>query len=307
MNRKHLVVKISRFLLKFPFQILRPVEQFLLTRKHPKTNSPIIIILSLPRSGSTLTYQAIAHRFKVYYLSNLSHFFYKIPYIGYLLTRNHTFQYYSDFYSSKGFVKGLMGPAEGFHFWNYWFRCTLSQKETLDNEKLNNREKLLLKIFKYISVNSRPILTAYLGHIFCFNKLNSAFPNAVFIRLRRNPVDVISSIMNETPDEIEKVFSLRPAELNPCNYSSKLSKVSAQVYYLNKKLDNLNNRNIFDINYEDLCKNPNEVLNNLKMFCKKRSIYLEDNNEIQNYFLRSAVLDSKIRKDIKYALDNIDK
>lgn len=304
MSRNNILVKLSRSLIKFPFQIFRPIEQLILPRKSTK-NIPIIIILSLPRSGSTLTYQAIAHSFKVYYLSNLSHFIYKIPYIGYILTKNQTFKYNSDFKSNTGFVKGLLGPAEGFHFWKYWFRCTLSQDESLNNNSLKKREKLLIKLFGYIGKKSRPILTAYLGHLFCVEKLNAAFPNAVFIRIKRDPVDVISSIMKRTPNEKEKVFSLKPAELNTSRYFDKLSKVSAQVYHLNNKLESLNNNNIFDVNYRDLCDCPKKVLNDLKEFCEKRDILLQNNNEIPDHFSGSTVSDPDIRNSIQFSFEAV--
>lgn len=305
MTRNNVIVKIARNFTKFPFQIFRPLELLILSLISPKRNSPVIIILSLPRSGSTLTYQAIAHRFKVYFLSNLSHLLYKLPYIGFLLTRNRSYNYNSDFRSSNGFVKGLFGPAEGLHFWRYWFGCTLSQSDMSNNFLSSSKTNGLVKYFSSISSSNRPILTAYLGHIFCFDRLKVTFPNAIFVRVNRDPVDVINSILKQTPEGESGLFSLRPAGFKPSVYKDKLSKVAAQVYFLRKELYKIDDTNIFEIEYDKLCDEPNLVMNKLREYCAERNTYLELNNHLPVKFNKSVVSDVTMRKTIQQTFDSI--
>ena len=131
MNRRSLLVNVGRvFQKKFPFPLLRIVESPLTKCLQKKDSAPkLIIILALPRGGSTLAYQVLLHGLQMQYLSNLGNFLYGIPLIGGWISRTKCRKYKSDFTSDHGFVPGLCGPAEGLKFWSYWLNNTLRSEE----------------------------------------------------------------------------------------------------------------------------------------------------------------------------------
>ena len=132
-------------------------------------------------------------------------------------------------------MSGAEGPAEGLRFWEYWYGCGLDET---GNQRLNKSQRRLTHLKKVIQHLSRggPFISGYLGHLLCYDRLKNDFPNAIFIRLYRDPIDNILSIIEASKDHGGGWFSVRPRECREMEYGQVASIVS-QVYWLNRKLD----------------------------------------------------------------------
>ena len=84
-RRKSLFVIIGRIIQLIPPSLINWIEFFL--HKKDIKNFPFIVIVSPPRSGSTLTYQILSRGTKSLCLTNIWNLLYSIPLIGGLLSK----------------------------------------------------------------------------------------------------------------------------------------------------------------------------------------------------------------------------
>ena len=80
-GRNSIIYNIGKIFLKFPFELFKPIDRIIGSKKQSKRLKAIFII-GLPRSGTTLTYQAFCHSFNSVYISNFSNLIYKLVLIS---------------------------------------------------------------------------------------------------------------------------------------------------------------------------------------------------------------------------------
>ena len=273
-GRSSLAVKLGRLFQKMPIGWVRPLEALWLSKQtQGGDRSQMVFLLALPRSGSTLTYQCLIHCFQPGYLSNLGNAIYQFPLWSAHLMRLSGKEYNSDFQSAHGFVSGLLGPAEGLKFWSYWLCAELDEQAPLSRSSKNL--SYLQRVFSEITTPERPYLTGYLGHLFCWECLKDLFPEAVFIRLYRDPLSNAHSIYRSRLGGRETDwFSLRPSECEDLGQKPLSFQVAAQVYWLNRKLDALNGDRVIPLRYEDLCRNPTGEIERVRNACNSLGLEL---------------------------------
>lgn len=285
--REGFLVTFARFLQKLPFKVFRFLEWPWVTGNEP-SNAKVVVMLALPRSGSTLTYQALIHRYGFQYLSNLGNLLYQVPLVSGLISRIRCKGHYSDFRSQRGFVPGLCGPAEGLMFWQYWTGIGLKESEIRRlTAWQSNRMRFIAKVYAKLTKSKQPIVTGYLGHSLGVERVKEAFPNAVFVRLVRNPINNALSILNCMEPDTDW-FSVVPKECVAFVSNDQLDRVANQVYWLNRKLDMSLDGSEVVIHYEELCKAPNDALNPVKLECKRRGWSINGGNELPAAFKSSS-------------------
>lgn len=276
MGRKSLAVRLGRIIQKLPLRFLQFLEWPFLYLTSAKQREPkLLIILALPRSGSTVTYQTFVHGIKLQYLSNFSNLLYQLPLIGGSLARLLNRGHYSDFVSHHGFVAGLSGPAEGLAYWQWWLDSGLTDgtSHNLSPFVLQRRVCYLRRTLSWLTSRSEPFVTAYLGHALVPDRVAEAFPAAVFIRLRRDPLDNALSLLKCMRDDAVKWFSVLPDECMDWNEASEHERVAAQVYWLNRRLDDaLTAHQYLEIDYEALCHNPAVEIEKVRHHFSRRGI-----------------------------------
>lgn len=285
-TRSSLVVRLARHMQKLPLRLFRFIEWPFLAIFGPRAEiTPAIFLFALPRSGSTVTYQCICHGLKVNYLSNLWNLFYQLPLVGGWLSANNAPKHQSDFKSQHGFVSGLDGPAEGLRFWQWWLDCGLSDSScsTLPAEKLKKRTSYLRRVFAVLASKGQLFATAYLGHILVPDRVDQAFPGAVLIRLKREPVSNALSLLKSRRSSDSGWFSVKPRECEGLQQVTEHEQVAAQVYWLNRRLNDAACANkMLTIHYEQLCENPEREIERIRDFCDAmgysiaRKFYLPD-------------------------------
>ena len=294
MNRSSLTVKVARLVQRFPFSIFRFLEwPFLFFSQEKKYN--FIILLAPPRSGSTLAYQLLCHAFESHYLSNFSHLFYKLPYLGGWFSGKSCNNYSSDFSSNQGFVRGVCGPAEGLHFWRYWIGCGLDESENKNDEEnllLQKRKSYIQSVIKTLGKPDKPVIAGYLGHLVCIDKIKLTFPSAIIVKLYRDPVENALSILESKRKIDSEWFSVVPEE---CDLEdiNEYSQVASQVYWLNKKMDKLKGERVLSINYEKICEHPDKVINHVAEFCNSFNFKMQIKSNLPESFFRKQKVENK--------------
>lgn len=269
MNRSSLIVKIGRVLQKqYKFM------GFLDTPFPYKTKDvKVICLIASPRSGSTLTYQVLSDAFENNHLTNLSNLLYSTPTLAFKLQNFICKKYKSSFNSTHGFVGGVCGEAEGLKFWEYWSNQSLNEV-SLDKDKIKKLHNRLKKL------DNKPFITGYLGHTFSIEFLREEFKdNILFIELKRDRLSHHYSLY-KLFNNSKKPLSIVPKSLKNREFNTTQELVVEQLYELKKVVDKNRGDDFLQINYEDICKKPNEVIKIVQQKAKERGINLKIKKEI---------------------------
>ncbi len=265
---------------------------------------PPIFIIGPPRSGSTLLYQLLTHRYKFAYLQNqMEPHNYSIAWF----TNKHidpSIKYSSDFKSVHGQTAKPNGPHEGGYFWrrfyprrihDYVFEHTLSPQEDFE----------IINTLKFLSYHYKaPFLSKNMEAGVRLRSIQQLFPNAVYILVKRDPRAVASSLLNVRLDiygSKETWWSIRPKEyeeLTRLPYHEQLAYQVAYIYKVNFK-DIWNPAQLVAVQYEDLCKSPLATLKALQLQLESRGLGLEENNsDIPSQF--------PLRKNFSFTPEELD-
>lgn len=278
-TRDSILVKMARYVQAFPLRFFRFLELPLVWVLYSKKKTgKSIFVFALPRGGSTVSYQVICHALHVQYLSNLWNLFFQLPLLGgwisYFVTRRHR----SNFKSEHGFVGGLDGPAEGMRFWSWWLNSDLSDSHSKGwNEHcFSFKVRYLKKVIAVLTNRRSPFLTAYLGHALIPDYVSNVFPDAVLIRIIRDPVSNALSLLKSTRASGRLWFSVVPRECYEFESCDEYERVAAQVYWLNRRLDDAADSNrMLPVRYEDLCKNPDKEIGRIREWCRLNNVSVD--------------------------------
>lgn len=291
MSRISFSVQFARIIQKLPLSVFRIIEIPIVHLLKDQRNKPnIIILLALPRSGSTLAYQILSHSIKSTYLTNFGNLLYQLPLLGGWLSKIKCSKFGSDFKSQQGFVQGLCGQAEGLRYWSYWFANGIDERKPflINQKKLLWRKKYLKNTFTILSSPEFPIITGYLGHVLKWEQIRSQFPDALFVRLHRDPISNALSLLKSRDDQ-NTWYSVFPKECQEYLSSSPHEQVASQVYWLNKRLESIKNIRVIHLDYEQLCEEPSATLNRVIQYCNKYDFKIRKKWELPEKFTRKTI------------------
>ncbi len=233
---------------------------------------PIIFILGVPRSGTTLISQAITSFFDVGYVSNLAASFWKAPVCGIKLAKKlcSTVISASNYSSDYGRTAGLLEPHEFGYFWSE--RLKYSELSNCDDAKTGEIDwsSLMLILREMTNAYGGPFLHKNLLCNWHAGKLAAILPEAFFIVVRRDPSDTALSLLRMR----ELILGSRAqwGSAKPAAYSWLKSKdiwtqVAGQVIYLQREVDaqleQIKPDRILNIDLESFCENSEEYLEQL--------------------------------------------
>jgi len=246
--------------------------------KDSSYNLPPIFIIGLPRSGSTLLYQLICNYFYVGYFSNICSLFYGSPVTIMALTKRfHKNLNIKEFISHYGTTKGLFSPSEAGGIYRSWFNET--KKITY-----NQRRKSINKI---TNMFERPFVWKNLNLSKQVEKLNTIFPDALFIKMERKLEFICQSIYLR----IQSHENINIEEFEQIKYTEERNKLNRIINTIIKFDQNLNrdisrlNLNFIAISYEIMCNNPNHVLNQIEQAYLKKGhpLYRRSQEHIEKF------------------------
>ncbi len=268
-------------LLKEINSVLESAEEKLL-QNFLEPKYPTILIIGAPRSGTTLVLQWLAKTGYFAYPTNLLSRFYGAPCIGAKIQQLFTAPEYNfrneildftgeiSFESDLGKTEGALAPNEFWYFWRRFISNT--EPEYLDEAALEliNSKKFLAELAAIEAVFDKPV--AMKGMILQFNIefLNSIFDKVLFVFIKRHPFYNIQSLLKARVSfygDIEKWYSVKPAEYEALRDLSPYEQVAGQVYYTNrsieKGLEGIDPERYLQFGYEEFCADPKLVFDSI--------------------------------------------
>jgi hypothetical protein len=257
-------------------ELLRPVEEREMERVTPP-ESPNLLLLGSPRSGSTLFMQWVASVGVFSYPSNFLSRFYHAPYLGAMIfdiVTNPEKQYRDEFsdivrtisYTSTiGKTSGFTSPHDFWYFWRslYPFPDIPCSEEEFDRNfdynTLNKELALIQKAFKKPFVCKGRMLTWYLSGV------SKKLDDVLYVHLYRNSLATIRSLLHARErwtSSQEAWFSWKPREYTELAEMDVYHQVAGQVYFMERAIltqkGNLGARYL-GFSYEEFCNRPEAV------------------------------------------------
>jgi LPS sulfotransferase NodH len=254
--------------------------------KQCEINHPFIFIFGLPRSGTTLMSQAIAHCMDVGFINNFMARFYIAPVHGIRLSRlifgeEHSSSFQSDYARTSE----ITDIHEFGYFWRYWLKkesfsgVTQAQKIETDIDWQGLRHTLanIQNEFK------KPMVFKNIFGSYHIHKLNETLGKTIYIYIKRDLLDSAISILEARKKyntDLNTWWSYMPVEYESIKHLGYMGQIAGQVYFLKRYYDKIskNLKNVITVNYESLTQSPIDVLkriSNLSETLFERSIPIE--------------------------------
>jgi len=302
-------IKKYFFFQNYKNYLFESIEKIIIKRDFVLTQ-PQFFIIGLPRSGTTLIYQYIVHRLHMAYFTNKVGKYSFAPCTISLLSKLFNRQYFSDFESSFGKIKGNMAPREAGSFWLRFFDIDLYQGEHLLTEE--NIKKIVNTVFCIQNIFSdSPFINKNVKHMLRIKLLSELFPDSYFIIVKRDHIDVALSILSARKKNLKNIhdwWSVKPTSYEEIKKKHYLEQIALQVFDLNKKIDEdlmeIPKDRIIYLNYENFCLKPDGIIDLIKI--RSKGVKYK-NDQIKNFKNRKKknlseeeiILGEKIKKLFK--------
>lgn len=272
-NRSSIFVKVGRLIQKIYYYFSFMDNIF---TKNRINSVPVICIIGTPRSGSTLAYQVLTEAFENNHLTNFTNLFYATPILGFKIQKILCQQYKNKYHSNHGFVSGFCGESEGLKFWDYWCNQGLEENNSQDKiqlKKLHNRLK---------KIDEKPFITGYVGLSFSMDFMRNEFNDILFVYIERDMLSTCYSFYkfyNESSD----LMSLVPKSCIGKKYDNKYGMVFDQIKQIQACINRKYSDDCISISYEELCENPNKIINKIQDKATNMGIKLKIKNKIPSF------------------------
>jgi hypothetical protein len=230
---------------------------------------PVVFLLGLPRSGTTLVSQYVVHRLEVAYWTNGVGHHPRAPIVTTFLERRGD-AYRSDFRSRYGKVEGARAPREAGAVWARFFDLErYTRFEDLrpgDAERLRNLVAATQRVF-----GRAPFVNKNVKHLLRIDALAKVFPESLFLVVRRRVQDTALSILRarlELAPDPSRWWSVRPPDWERLAGLPLEEQIAGQVLSLRRRLDldlaALPRERVIELDYERFCREPDPALGPLR-------------------------------------------
>ena len=251
---------------------LAPLQSQLVAQFH-QPQQPLVWIIGAPRSGTTLLSQLLARSDGYSYITNFVARFWKAPYLGAMIQQSiglETDPSDLGLDSQLGVTSSWSGPHEFGYFWRRWFPFGETHKLTEEQLRKIDSKRLASELAAVESVTHKPL---FMKNLTCGLQalwLAEAFPRSLFVLVRRDPVYNAQSLLRarqELYGDTTTWLSLRPPEYRSLVPLTPVQQVVGQVYFtlrdIQRSLGQLHENNWIEIGYEDLCRQPQELVKSI--------------------------------------------
>lgn len=277
---EELIVEINTLLGKIDKSTLQKTES-------PKF--PILVILGVARSGTTLLMQWFANSGIFSYPTNFLSRFYGAPYIGAKLQQllfdikynfNNELYDFSDkieYSSNLGKTTGPLAPNEFWYFWRRFFK--FGEIQILDKEMERNSDtgSFRAELASIQEVFNKPLVMK--GNLVNWNIpfISKISDKILFIHIKRDPVHNMRSLLSSRVkyfNSEEPWYSFKPLEYEKLKNLSPIEQVAGQVYFTNKAiskgLESVDQSRWIEIDYEAFCADPKKLFDRIKIMLNNR-------------------------------------
>lgn len=256
-----------------------------------------VFILGLHRSGTTILYKMLSEtgQFNVFTLYHVLNFD-RLLYDHVKNIEEKEKNKINNLLKEKGITNRKTDNVEVSADYEHEYVYIFSQRNYpwKINEESKELFETLCKKIKYISGNDKPILLKNPYDYPNFLYIKKTYPNAKFVFIQRNPLEVISSNMRlwktrlKAKDEFASMYSKEYDGI----YKNPLLIFASRVYftfkfppgifeviwrakngtkYYLKNIKYLSKDDYISLRYEDLCERPTEIIKNILNFLDLKS------------------------------------
>jgi len=250
-------------------------------QKYTRTRFPVVLIMGLPRSGTTLFFQWLAESKHWGYPSNIVSRFYGAPYIGarvqqILLENDYKneitgFQKTDPYFSSLGKTKGAAAPHEFWYFWRRFFPlcedADIVSPETL--EKVDTA-RLNAELATLEAALEKPLAMKAMLLNWHIPFLDKAFEKVLFVHVKRDPIYVMQSILEGRQKNFgskEQWYAFKPPEYRWLKDLDPVFQVAGQVHFILQAVEaglaQVPESRKLEVDYVPFCENPAGVWSEL--------------------------------------------
>lgn len=261
-----------------------------LTARHRVPGAPILFIVGVPRSGTTLLYQLMAKHLDVVYVTNEVARYWLAPL--WALRRNEP-ETRIDFRSHLGRSEGSAAPHEFGWFWEYHAPL----------EGLHHRVGAELGVFDWDSIRAelegiagwsgRPLVLKSLVAVdYHISQFARELQGASFIRIERDPRFTAQSLLEARRNRYgdERVWwSIRPRDVDSWLDRDPVEQVAHQIADVSREIEAglaaLPAERRFSLSYENLVADPYKEIEKIARFAR---VPMRDAPDVAQTKLRDA-------------------
>ncbi|MHA7820215.1 MAG: sulfotransferase family protein [Erythrobacter sp.] len=235
---------------------------------------PPVFVIGAPRSGTSLLYELMITRFRFAYMANAAHRFYRTPLAATRLLRKTILDWRGDFTSSYGHIDGWGAPNEGGWIWQRW----LPDGDRTDGAEFahSSIEELRSLTAGFSRELDAPFLNKNVMHSNRLRLMHRIWPDALFIEVRRDPLDNARSILRAErasggPDvHGDGWWSVRPSLAAEHAGKADTLRAVAQVVGvardIERDMEAIGPGRLLRIDYTDICVDPPAALGTIRGF-----------------------------------------
>lgn len=271
---------------------LLSVFDFFYIHKEVEYEHPPVFIIGPPRSGTSLLYQVMTQAFQFAYLPNLANMFYQCPITATKISKTLFRNYKSTFRSSHGNENGIFSPSEAGNVWNRWFPHEKKDGfNYTDSDYLTSQSKLEINrmVMNISKIFDAPFLSKNVKMSVRLPALQRIFPDAKFVQIKRNPVDVAASLLQIRRKKNINWWSAMPSSIELLHDLPEIESVVGQVFGIEddikRDLSLLPLAQQLVLTYDDLCSDTHSVVSKISDFMNMTA----DLNEVPRSFPQAKV------------------
>ena len=258
---------------KFLLRLNTYLRQFDSDDKAEDRIYPVLFIIGLQRSGTTLLSQLLAKHFDIGYINNLMARFWLNPVVGIRVSQNILGdQKNISFASEYGNTSDVSEPHEFGHFWKYWLKIAKDDPDELTADQLDKIDWTGLKreLVRITSVFGKPVFLKQLMLGFQASRIAKEIPFSKFVYIDRNLTDIAKStlrVRRRRYGRDDAWFGLKPKNFREIMELSPLEQIVGKMLgcrgKIRREADSIDPDRIIWITYNDLCNKTKDVLSGI--------------------------------------------
>ena len=229
---------------------------------------PFLFVYGLPRSGTTLITQLIAHSLDVGFINNLMARFYLAPLHGIRFSRALFGDQKATRFTSDYARTGELTDIHEFgYFWRYWLK-----KETFTGvtraaqvEKEIDWQGLKKTLANMQHEFGKPMVFKNIFGSYHQVRLNEVLGKVLYIYIKRDILDSAISILEARKkyySDLNTWWSYMPIEYEQIKDLDYWQQIAGQVYFLRRYYDRKSRElpNVLTVDYRQMAEHPSSVL-----------------------------------------------
>jgi Sulfotransferase family len=228
---------------------------------------PVIHVLGLPRSGTTLGLQLIAAHTDVAYIDHIAAAFWRAPTVGLRLSRDLRRQlpHRSSYESDHGRTATLTEPHEFSYLWSSLLGLEFGLESLVQPDPDHRVDWANVKrvITNMCAVVERPLAFKSFHVIWHLQGLCQTLPRTVVVLIRREPLAVAQSLVRMRESlygSREAWASVRPREYSWLKDEDYATQIAGQIFYVNRVIEEgcrfVPAQGLVEVTYDELCRSP---------------------------------------------------